>query len=66
MDTYKLSRTIITSPKSLGLTSRECQLIERTHQATDACLAICFLELVAEEWDITAAIINITHATAQE
>lgn len=63
MDNYKLSRTIDSNPKALGLTERERQLIERTHQATGATLAVCFLELIAEEWNITDAIINISHAT---
>jgi hypothetical protein len=64
MNTYELSRTIISNPKALGLGSAEILIIKAAHRATGATYGHCFLELVAEEWDLGEACRNICHNLA--
>lgn len=64
MNTYQLSLTIGKNPKALGLSTREISLINAVHQATGACYGVCFLELVAEEWNLIEAMKNASRSMA--
>ena len=63
MNLHTLSITIMKTPEVLGLNKHDVDLIEQTHRQTGASLAVCYIELIFEKWDVTNASIRILNTT---
>jgi hypothetical protein len=55
MNTYRLSIAIDKDHKALGLSDKQMSIINHAHQISGASLGTCFVELLANRWNLEAA-----------